>query len=163
MIKITTLIEQIKGESHTLGIDIGSQAIKAVLTRHFADGRFEVEKATLVEMRKGVIREGQIASEEASKDPDGPLEGITPRQWVRRTLGDVFHRLGVAPQDVDLCVSPPWSGVLLIDHFQIQFAIDKIHQHFFKLIAAVCLRRLCRFPCHLRNVIQRSIGSSIII
>ena len=119
MIKITTLIEQIKGESHTLGIDIGSQAIKAVLTRHFADGRFEVEKATLVEMRKGVIREGQIASEEASKDPDGPLEGITPRQWVRRTLGDVFHRLGVAPQDVDLCVSPPWSGVLLIDHFQI--------------------------------------------
>ena len=119
MIKITTLIEQIKGESHTLGIDIGSQAIKAVLTRHFADGRFEVEKAALVEMRKGVIREGQIASEEASKDPDGPLEGITPRQWVRRTLADIFHRLGVTPQDVDLCVSPPWSGVLLIDHFQI--------------------------------------------
>ena len=119
MITLPTLIEQIKGESHTLGVDIGSQAIKAVLTHHFADGRIEVEKATLVELRKGVIRDGQIASEEASKDPDGALEGITPRQWIRRTLDDVYHRLGVNPQDVDLCVSPPWSGGLLIDHFQI--------------------------------------------
>jgi len=113
---LASLTRQFKGETLTLGLDIGSRGVKAVMMRHFANGRMVADRAAYVPIQAGVIRDGQIvAADVVAAEEDNGLEGISPKEWIKQALVGVFSEIGFSPSELDICVSPPWMGGLLVD------------------------------------------------
>lgn len=86
------------------------------MMRHFANGRMVADRAAYVPIQAGVIRDGQIvAADVVAAEEDNGLEGISPKEWIKQALVDVFSEIGFSPSELDICVSPPWMGGLLVD------------------------------------------------